>query len=327
MKETRFINSSGPTERYVPLNDAVLVRGRTFPADPFPGTGFSNKYRLPVLATDDGFLVAGYRNGIVVDRYKKQGKGYYRAFTEVVTIDPQARVTNLKRLSDGSLLLAWYREVPNTSMSYTQFSTSKDGYWRTLSVAWDNLSPGMPWLSADFAQDSTGLIQYFAQHDSNNTMCRITLADDLSVRSIELGFVPKGTPLSCEAESPYIVCEPYLDGVILAYHSADYKFFSLTPHLKGARINVTTVSPAGEHLPLYQTPDYAEKLNPFALMGAFIVYCPIDPVTLTYDDLKLLGVDGYSRMLGKTKLPMYFRNSGNSYAHNTLAGKVEVITI
>ena len=323
------IDSAGPVENHVPLVDSLLIIDGTnikkFSAATFPVVD-SSKYRLPIVADGRGFVIAGWRqgqNGLTVDSYAKGWKGYSVKASKL--IGPAwmvPRVTNMKRLQSGAILLAWYKELFGTTKSYPCFSYRKqNGAWVTLETEWDNASEGMPWVSADFAQDSQGTIWYFGQHDSNHNIACIKLHDTgqgVVVDSVNPDFVWNDEPvLGNEAESPYIVAERYGDDIILAYHSSDYKFFSVNPFSKGAKINVTQVSSAGVHSLLYQTPDYAERVTPFALAGDSIVYSPIDPITLAETgDLHHLKSDGSDKIIGKTIYTQFFRNSRNSYLYN-----------
>jgi len=337
---TGLINSTGLVENYVPLVDSLLIvdgtRVKKVHASAFPVVN-NRQYRLPIVIDGSGFLIAGFRqgpNGLAVDSYSKGWRGYSVKSSQFISPSWMfSRVTNMKRLQSGAILLVWYKELFGTTKSFPCFSYRKlDGTWITLEPEWDNLSMGMPWVSADFAQDITGGIWYFAQHDSNRNIACIRLHDtgqDIVIDSINPEFVwnDEGI-LGCEGENPYIVTEPYGDGIILAYHSSNYKFFSTSPFSKGAKINVTQVSPSGVHTLMYQTPDYAERVTPFALAGDSIVYSPIDPVALAVTgELHHLKADGSKKIIGKTIHSMFFRNNKDQYIYNDTGGSVKIVQL
>ena len=305
-----------------------------YPVTGLPHSLHMNGYRLPTLMIGSDVLVAGMTvSGMAVNRYSfKKNKYTLKSSTPIG--DSDARVNSMKQLQSGAILLVWNKQTWS-NITYPRFSYSKDGQsWVTTEVQWADLSAGAPWISADFCQTEDGKVHYFGHHDSNKNICHIILNDTgsgVSVQSINPEFTTKYTEgLSCEGENPYIVCEPADGGLILAYQSSDYKFFSTSPFYKGAKVNVTRLSLDGLHELLYQTPDYPERTSPFALMGdSSIIYAPIyqDGTEFKYDRLVRMGLDGSVTPVGEATYSFYFRNTPDKFYWTNKQGEVQVCLV
>lgn len=333
-----LINSAGKSDNILRIpcwDNAIKLltvtrgRGKLTNADYF-GYPFPLMYRIPIVdETDSSFLAAVSQDGISIKRYQKIGKQYSITDSYQISTEGNARVTNMKRLESGAILLAWAFERWGTR-SYPQFTYFKDNAWTTLSLEWDNLSGGAPWMTADFVESDDG-IWYLGHHDSNTNICGIHLEDigtGLTVLSLDPEFVPQGHPLFCEGEAPYIVADCVNGEAIFAYHSGYSVIFAApSPWAKGAKIFVTKIK-NGEHSLIYSTPDYAERVTPFALVGTSLIYGHMNELPpWDYNEMHYRKSDGSDIILGRSQYPMYFRHSNDYYVHNGLDGGVRIVKI
>lgn len=336
-----YIYSSGRTDGGIPFNkrpEYFILEGRKQYSleDNLPVSSVG-KNKLPVVPYGIGFIMCGWKDGSLKVYYYERTKGKekkkadYRVAKSwiVSTAGSLPRVSNMKILHSGAILVAWYDEVLG-SIVYPRFSYFNGKKWNTTETYFDNLSGGAPWVTADFTQDKYGTIWYFAQGDSNKNICLIQLVDNgngVDEVFMDTHFTSKGDELNSEGESPYIVTEPYEKGVIVAYHSRHYKFFSTSPFCKGAKINVVKVGQNRVKHLIYRTEDYAERVQPFALVGTSIIYGPINPETLRYNEMYLLREDGTKTFLVTSKYPMMFRYTNDRYFCNGLDGNIIVVDL
>ena len=330
-----YIYSAGKTEGGVPFYkapDYYILNGQSHSMEHDLSTSPINKSRLPIVPCKDGFLMAGSRGGeLGIDKYKRtKGKGknkldYTVSKSWTFPSVGVGRVSNMKELQNGDVLCAWYDESLGDAVRYPRFSFFNGKKWKTVESSFHNLSMGMPFVTADFAQDSNGVIWYFAQGDSNKNVCLIQLVER-DIVYMDTEFLFDGDEFQAWGESPCIIAEPYQDGIILAYHSVEGKLFSSSPHLRGAKINVIKVNQDRTKEWLYQTDDYAERTIPFALMGTSIIYAPIDEDTLLYNKMYLYDGDNKT-FLVESMYPMKFRYTDIHYFCNGMDGEIAVLFI
>lgn len=344
MKEiSGYINSAGKTDGGVPYYDSpdhyILDGNKSYSMEEDFIVSPINKQKLPVVPYKDGFLIAGTTidGKLTVCQYKRtKGKSKRKldyTVSKSWSFDSigAGRVSNMKRLQSGSILVAWYDEVRMTSKVFPRFSCFNGKKWTTLETYFDNLSMGAPWVSADFTQDIYGTIWYVGHGDSNKNFALIQLVErrngEVEEVYLDPKFTYKGDEFQGWGEHPYIVCEPYQDGIILAYQGRETLVFSSSPHRRGCKIYVIKVNQDRSKEFIYRTEDYAERNTAFALVGTSIIYGPINPETLRYNEMYLLREDGTKTFLAEIKYPMLFRYTNDRYFCNSLEGNIIVVDL
>jgi hypothetical protein len=144
------------------------------------------------------------------------------------------------------------------------------GAWSTVTYDGDTRGNGSELIQMGAAQDPTGVIWAFYQHDSNHVGSLIKLTEDgttLSVDSFDVDFFAENTEYEPENELSSFRCRSCSDGVIVAYQNDHFTIYEVSPLLKGAGINVVKVTTAGDKSILFQsTPSRVERNDQFGLI-------------------------------------------------------------
>jgi hypothetical protein len=221
-------------------------------------------------------LIVGLRNStdgqVEVRTYTLSGTTYTLASTEILGNTSSDYWGGVLKLANGTLLCYWYHPVAAPEMTEEKFSyRNLAGAWSTVTYDGDTRSDGTELIQMGAAQDPTGVIWAFFQHDSYHVGSLIKLTEDgttLSVDSFDVDFFLEDTEYEPENENPSFRCRSCSDGVIVAYQNDHFTIHEISPvFLKGAGINVVKVTTDGTKSILFQsTPSTLDRCDQFGLI-------------------------------------------------------------
>ncbi len=222
--------------------------------------------------------------------------------------DGNTRFMDAVKLKSGKVLVSWYEHVYHGRYVWGQTSPvdigfayrRTDGTWETLpytTVENHSTIPSTRGVLCQHPADDS--IWSFTVSDANKWVHAIHLSDTgetISVDWVNSQFTDKPDgDMRREGEFPFLVAtpDPSRNSILLAYQNKNYKFFSTKPFIKGANICVIQVNEDGEKELLFLLDRWVERISPFALgvlpSGEFwLAYRPIDPETLSYQELYLM---------------------------------------
>ena len=288
--------------------------------------GYCQHYRMQVVMLEDDELISFWGIPTIKADHYKILPDRLQLLSRQELGDSNTRFMDAVKLQSGKVLVSWheyviYEYVIGEEMSPVDIGFAyrrTDGTWETLPYARVENHSGIPNTQGVLCQHpADNSVWSFTSSDGNKWVHAIHLSDkkdEISVDWVDSRFTDKSDgDMTREGEFPFLVAipDPIRNSILLAYQTCDYKFFSIQPFVKGAKICIIEVSKTGGKELFFLHDKWTERLSSFALglfpSGEFwMAYYPIDPETLSYQDLYLMRSSNPTEeiLLGQVSIQM-----------------------
>jgi hypothetical protein len=240
----------------------------------------------------------------VARRYQLSGNGSLpntAVLAETQSFGDQSTAAgSLIRLQSGALVAAWYSMPINSTVKTATVNFAYRGINGVWTVPANNISvDAWPnhWHRLTLAQHPVdGGIWAFSKGDGFEEIWAVHMtetADGLSFDWVNNQFISQTLDGldGPEGELPSLVAIPdsFKGKLLLAYQNHDFKIFSASPFVKGAKVSIARID-AGGSRDFIRFPAYVERVHglggivvkPDAL---WLAYRPIDQSTFAYNDV------------------------------------------